>query len=208
MVLTTPLFAYLARSGPVDVLCTPTAGPLLENHPAVRRVILYDKRGADRGLHGFLGMAARLKQRGVRRRVFRAGFCAQWRPCDWPPEFASASGFASSAGRRFYTTRIQSIENTASRRATAFAWDTQSAAERASRGAAAATLPGRSRAPRRRCTARATSAIVRCFALAPGSVWATKRWPYYAEFGTFASARHDSGRDRRGSPIANWHCRS
>jgi len=50
-VLTTPLLEALAqRHGPVDVVTTPAAAPLLETHPAVRRVIPYDKRAKERGL--------------------------------------------------------------------------------------------------------------------------------------------------------------
>src|SRR5256886_9449512 len=51
VVLTTPLLEALARRhGPVDVVTTPAAATLVETHPAVRRVIPYDKRGKDRGL--------------------------------------------------------------------------------------------------------------------------------------------------------------
>src|SRR5574341_78541 len=49
VVLTTPLLAELAeRHGPVDVVTTPAAAPLLDTHPAVRQVLVYDKRKADR----------------------------------------------------------------------------------------------------------------------------------------------------------------
>ena len=62
VVLTTPLLAALAeRDGPLDVVTTPTAAPLLETHPAVRRVIPYDKRGADRGWRGLHSLARRLR---------------------------------------------------------------------------------------------------------------------------------------------------
>lgn len=62
VVLTTPLLQALAgRYGPVDVVTTPAAAPLLETHPAVRRTIAYDKRGRERGLGGFLALARRLR---------------------------------------------------------------------------------------------------------------------------------------------------
>ena len=64
MVLTTPLLAFLARSAPVDVVCTPVAGALLANHPAVREIISYDKRGADRGARGFARLAGKLRTAG------------------------------------------------------------------------------------------------------------------------------------------------
>ena len=62
VVLTTPLLEALARRhGPVDVVTTPAAAPLLETHPAVRRVIPYDKRRADRGPRGLLRLARTLR---------------------------------------------------------------------------------------------------------------------------------------------------
>jgi heptosyltransferase-2 len=62
MVLTTPLLAYLAERGAVDVVCTPAAAALLANHPAVRETIVYDKRGRDRGVGGPLRGAARRRR--------------------------------------------------------------------------------------------------------------------------------------------------
>src|SRR5207244_1510814 len=50
-----------ARHGPVDVVTTPAAAPLIETHPAVRRVIPYDKKGRDRGLGGLLRLATALR---------------------------------------------------------------------------------------------------------------------------------------------------
>src|SRR2546428_2503622 len=62
VVLTTPLLSALAaQHGPVDVVTTPIAVPLLETHPAVRKVIPYDKRGSDRGWTGVRSLARRLK---------------------------------------------------------------------------------------------------------------------------------------------------
>ena len=62
VVLTTPLLTVLAARGPVDVLVTPQAAPLLAAHPAVRTVLIYDKRGGDRGVAGFARQAAALRR--------------------------------------------------------------------------------------------------------------------------------------------------
>ncbi|HZX93471.1 MAG TPA: hypothetical protein VFE90_03080, partial [Myxococcales bacterium] len=63
VVLTTPLLTALARrDGPVDVVTTPAAAPLLDGHPAVRRVIHYDKRGDDAGLAGLWRLGAALRR--------------------------------------------------------------------------------------------------------------------------------------------------
>ena len=62
VVLTTPLLEALARrAGPVDVVTTPAALPLVATHPAVRRAIPYDKRGQDRGMAPFLALARALR---------------------------------------------------------------------------------------------------------------------------------------------------
>ncbi|HEY9518889.1 MAG TPA: hypothetical protein VIQ98_06495, partial [Gemmatimonadales bacterium] len=61
VVLTTGLLTALAgRFGPVDVVTTRAAAALLETHPAVRRVLVYDKRGADRGIGGLVRTAGAL----------------------------------------------------------------------------------------------------------------------------------------------------
>ena len=63
-VLTTPLIAELAKRGPVDVVTTPASAGLLANHPCVRSVISYDKRGTDAGMRGFFRLAKQLRQFG------------------------------------------------------------------------------------------------------------------------------------------------
>src|SRR5215831_18803500 len=73
MVLTTPLLAYVAEAGPVDVLCTPATSALLANNPSVREVIVYDKRGADRGLGGFVRVASKLRRRAYTTALFAQG---------------------------------------------------------------------------------------------------------------------------------------
>src|SRR5688500_6135804 len=111
MVLTTPLIAELARRGPVDVLTTPVTAPLLANHPAVRRVILYDKRGADRGPVG-LWRAARstreLFEEGRKRPVtYDVAYLAQGSVSSAiAARLVGAKeyvGFSTSAGRALYT---------------------------------------------------------------------------------------------------------
>lgn len=45
----------------MDVITTPAAAPLLANHPAVRHVIVYDKRGRDNGPLGFWRLVRRIR---------------------------------------------------------------------------------------------------------------------------------------------------
>jgi heptosyltransferase-2 len=146
----------------------------------VRDIIVYDKRGADRGPAGF-----RRVVRALRQRSYGAAYHAQGSVRSGALTFAAGIpdrvGFASSAGRLFYTSRIPAIENI-HHAARLLSLGTRSP----ERSVAAPTIrphlyPGiieRARVDEVLQHAAAGSPLV---ALAPGSVWATKRWPYYPE---------------------------
>jgi heptosyltransferase-2 len=181
MVLTTPLLARLATEGTVDVVCTPAASGLLANSPAVRDVIVYDKRGADRGIGGLAKLAMSL-----RRRRYDAAFLAQGSVRSGALTLVAGIpervGFATSAGRAFYTTRVVSPESEhhASR--------LLSLADRGARVDAGQRARPRPRLYPGDVERAAADALLRnvaagepLVALAPGSIWATKRWPYYAD---------------------------
>ena len=56
VILTLPLIQVLKRNfadSEIDVVATPQASGLFENHPAIHHVVPYDKRGSDRGVAGF-----------------------------------------------------------------------------------------------------------------------------------------------------------
>lgn len=183
MVLTTPLLTHLAEvSGRgVDVVCTPSAAPLLANHPAVGDVIVYDKRGVHRGLAGFARVVRQLRARGyagaaIAQQSVRSGALAAMAGIE------HRVGFAAAPGRAFYTARVAPYENV----------------HHADRLFSLGTmLTGRADAPRPRPSLTpgdrertSVDAILQgagwaadepFVALAPGSVWGTKRWPGYAE---------------------------
>jgi heptosyltransferase-2 len=63
VILTLPLIQVLKRSfeeAEIDVVATPGAAGLFTNHPAITRVIPYDKRGDDWGVGGFLRLRRRI----------------------------------------------------------------------------------------------------------------------------------------------------
>jgi heptosyltransferase-2 len=174
VVLTTPLLSALAeRYGPVDVVTTPAAAPLLEGHPAVREVIRYDKKGRDAGLGGLRRLGATLRVRGYARAYLPH---RSWRSATLAllARVPQRTGFADSAAAITYTTRVararagHEVERLLAlagrgRGATppvslAIAAEDEAAAERwlAERGVPAGFT-----------------------AVAPGSIWGTKRWPYY-----------------------------
>ena len=106
VVLTTPLLSALAeRYGPVDVVTTPAAAPLLEGHPAVRDVIRYDKTGRDAGLGGLRRLGATLRVRGYARAYLPH---RSWRSATLAllARVPQRTGFADSAAAITYTTRV------------------------------------------------------------------------------------------------------
>jgi heptosyltransferase-2 len=182
VVLTTPLLAALARRhGPVDVVTTPAAAPLLETHPAVRRVIAYDKHGRDGGPRGFVALARRLRAEryeaaylphrslrsaalawlaGIPRRVgFRDG---------WPLLYTAVRERPRAAHEIDRLLALADIAPGAERPSLALTAADRAAAERflGEHGIGAPFI-----------------------ALAPGAIWGTKRWPYYRELAERLSAR-------------------
>jgi lipopolysaccharide heptosyltransferase II len=176
VVLTTPLLSRLAeRDGPVDVVTTPAAASLLESHPAVHDVVPYDKHGTQRGWRGLWKIGALLRARGYRRvvlphRSVRSAALALW---SGAPE---RIGFDDSPAALSYTRRVRRArESHEVERLLALAGPSTGAAPRVSLGlqpqdyaAADQWLAAHQVAPR-------------FAALAPGSIWGTKQWPYFAE---------------------------
>ena len=182
VVLTIPLLVRLAeRHGPVDVVTTPAAAPLIETHPAVRAVIRYDKAKADRGLGGFRAVAARLREQKYDRaylphRSWRTALLAM------AARIGERTGFGDSPAALTYTARMKRPAGVhESLRLLALAGE---GGETPPRPTLALTVPDRTAAE----TWLATRGIAEPFiALAPGSIWGTKRWPGYpALAGTLA----------------------
>ena len=187
-VLTTPLLALLAEAGPVDVVVTPLSAPLLANNPAIGEAIVYDKRGRDRGVLGFARLAARL-----RRNRYAAAYHAQGSmrsaALSLVARVPQRVGFVTSAGRHLYTRRIDYIENE------------HHAARLLRLGMERGTVPTSGMLRPRLYPGdeeRGTvDALLRehgwkgepFLALAPGSVWPTKRWPQYAALTELVDAR-------------------
>jgi len=175
VVLTTGLLSYLAeRAGPVDVVTTPAAAPLLETHPAVRRTVGYDKRGADRGVGGLVRLAGRLRREAYARaylphRSIRSATLA--RLAGVPERI----GFTGSPGSWTYTRRIPRPEGGhEAERILALAEPEP--------GSVATVSLGLTEEDRRRAAEWLVAKGLGpgFVAMAPGSIWGTKRWPGYA----------------------------
>jgi heptosyltransferase-2 len=180
-ILTTPLLVQLARRGPVDIVTTPASAALLANHPAIRRIVVYDKRGRDRGLGGFLSVGRLLADQ-----KYDVAFLAQgsWRSSALAlvAGIPTRMGFATSAGRLFYTKRV-AYRDDLHHAARLLLLARPNGREPMDDELIPSLHPGD--ADRAAVdTLLAASGVApddRIIVLAPGSVWGTKRWPYYAE---------------------------
>jgi heptosyltransferase-2 len=180
-VLTTPLLAQLANRGPVDVVTTPASASLLANHPAVRTIIAYDKRGEDRGLIGFWRLARQLRDNRYDIAILAQG---SWRSAAlaWVAGIPVRLGFDTSAGRLLYTKRVP-YRDDLHHAARLLMLARPNGREPLPEELRPSLAPGqRERDDVDRLLAAAdVGPDERLVGVAPGSVWGTKRWPYYAE---------------------------
>jgi heptosyltransferase-2 len=180
-ILTAPLLEKAAALHPrVDVLTTPAAKPLVETHPAVQRILVFDKRRADRGLGGLIRTARKLRREGYHvaylpHRSLRTALLA------WLARIPVRIGFDDTLARWLYTERRSRQGSHETERL-------------------AALVPGKGTPPLRiwltpkdRAKAGATLRAARVgdpfVVLAPGSARATKRWPYYRELAAALGSR-------------------
>jgi heptosyltransferase-2 len=175
VVLTTPLLeALAARHGPVDVVTTPAGTPLVETHPAVRRVIAYDKRGKDRGLAGLVRLA-----RALRAERYEAAYLPH------RSLRSAALAWLARIPRRVGFRDGWPLLYTESHRRPR----TGHEVDRLLILAGAANAPAKPTLVTSAADRATTDALLRehriegapFVALAPGSIWGTKVWPYYEE---------------------------
>jgi heptosyltransferase-2 len=180
VILTTPLIAELAKRGPVDVVATKAGATILANNPDIRWVIVYDKRGSQSGPLGLWSTAKLI--RGYRHQAaylaqgsHRSGALA--RLAGIPRRI----GFDTSAGRFWYTYRVP---HRGDRHHAERLW--RLAADHDTPNPAPETI--RPRLYPGDADRAAVDALLKnvprdgatLLALAPGSVWGTKRWPHFA----------------------------
>ena len=184
-VLTTPLIAELARRGPVDVVAGPAGAGLLANNGDIRHLIVYDKRRADSGVGGLWRTARRVRRaRGIGESCtaylaqgsVRSAALARLAGC------ARSVGFNTSAGRWLYSRRVPyAADRHHAERLWRLACETPADTPASADALRPRLYPGQPE----RCAVDALlgrpDASRPLVGLAPGSVWATKRWPYQAE---------------------------
>lgn len=197
VVLTTPLIAELAKRSQVDVVTTLPGAQVLSNNPAIRNTLVYEKRGGDKGVPGFIRMVNRVRSEGrtaeLPNRKYDAAYMAQGSLRSAMLALAAGVkeriGFDTSAGRAFYTQRV---------RYRAELHHAERLWRLSMSDCADPPLPeqvrpclypgeGERRAVDRLLSDHSLSDPF--IALAPGSAWGTKRWPFFPELATLLHDR-------------------
>ncbi|NUN69103.1 MAG: lipopolysaccharide heptosyltransferase II [Bacteroidetes bacterium] len=179
VILTTPMLQLLRERFPsavIDVVTTPAAAPFLVDHPAVTSVIPFDKRKSQKGLRGILALAIMLRQRQyqvavVPHRSFRTALIMAL------SRIPRRITFNTSSGTMFYhdlvpyeRTHHESARNISLLSPLGISAD----------GAVLPSLHPSASDVRTVATQLFQREILEdhaMIAIAPGSVWNTKRWP-------------------------------
>jgi heptosyltransferase-2 len=187
------LFAQQVRNtfpnAPVLFVGRPDARALAEANPSITRTIVFDKRGRDRGPGGIMRRAAELRSAGV-----KTVFCLQRSIRTALLAIASGArvriGFSTATGARLFTHRVP------------YATELHEIERNAKLLAALGVEPPAPQLPlelrlRDDQHERVRTAIERTgkqprIAIAPGAVWATKRW-LPERFGEVARMLHRDG---------------
>lgn len=177
VVLTTPLLQVLRRRFPeaeVTLLVTPAAAPLMARHPAVDRVEIDDKRGADGGIRGMLAVGRRLRQR---RYGLALAAHKSWRTGALLllARIPRRIGFTSAPAAPLYTERVPRPPALHDRDRLLQLMRPFGELGAAPRPWISVDEDARRQALELLATARASGRPVA--AICPGSVWRTKRWP-------------------------------
>jgi heptosyltransferase-2 len=196
VVLTTPLIAELAKRSQVDVVTTRPGAEILANNPAIRRVLVYEKRDGDKGVAGFFRMVGRVRDAsanaGTSTSRYDAAYMAQGSLRSAALAVAAGVkeriGFDTSAGRAFYTKQVR--YNPEKHHAERLWWLSmdECADPPVPEQLQPRLYPGdeeRGGVDKLMSEHQLTDPYI---ALAPGSAWGTKRWPFYPEL---AALIHD-----------------
>ena len=189
VVLTTPLIAELATRGEVDVVTTPEGSAILRNNPDIRTVIVYDRRDRDRGVVGFARTVRAIRALGSCDEAYLAQGSFRSALLVVSSGIGRRIGFNTSEGSSLYTDRVEyRADRHHAERLLLLA------APGSDKGPGADAIKPRlypsgddhssAQALLREKMNDPTRPFV---ALAPGSAWATKRWPFYPELAVKAS---------------------
>ncbi len=194
VVLTTPLLRELRRARPevpITVVTTPVGAETLAGHPSVDAIEVFDKKGRDRGPSGVARLSRRLRARApeiavAAQRSARTGLLSLLSGA------GARIGFAGASGRFAYTRRVPwTAGDHAVRRYLALsepAGGEPATADPRPEIAVAADARERVRELLASAGVLEEEALL---AIAPGSIWGTKRWlpEGFAAIATAAASR-------------------
>ena len=184
VILTTPLIEVLANTYPearIDFLTIPKSKELLESHPKIENLITFDKQGEDKGIMGLMRIGKQLQIQQydlciTPHRSLRSAILS------WMTRAKCRIGFDRTAWRKafthivIYNPDIHETERNLSLLSVLEIWQEETIpvlyATEEDEGVVEALLPEQ------------YVDNMTLFAVAPGSVWPTKRWPedYYSKF--------------------------
>jgi len=176
VILTTPLIRRAAErlKAPVDVVVIPAAAPVLANNPHIRDVIVFDKKGKDRGLAGLWRQVRLLRERHYEV-SYHAQSSARSALLALLAGIPRRIGFREAQGTFLYTHAV------AARGEPHQVERLLQLADSAPDRREPEIFP--SDADRAEVSALLTEAGItgEFVVLAPGSHWGTKRWPFFPE---------------------------
>lgn len=185
-ILTTPLIAELAKRGPVDVVVTPASAPLLARNPDIHELFVYDKREGDLGQRNFRKLASRLREVTAPDRAGSRAYLAQRSvrsaALATVAGYADRVGFEGSMTTMLYTQVVPYREDVHhAQRLWRLAFPGLTPPEPTAETLRPKLFPGDAERAAVDALLGSGSDDRPIIALAPGSVWATKRWPSYAQ---------------------------
>ncbi len=179
VVLTTPLLRELRRarpSAPLTVVTTPVGAETLAGHPSVDAIEILDKRGGDRGPLGLAGVVRRVRAGRpdvavAAQRSARTGLIVLLSGA------GLRIGFAGAPGRFAYTERVPwTPSDHAVRRYLALALPAGGDPRAADPRPEIPVLPEARERARALLAEAGIGESEPVLAVAPGSIWGTKRW--------------------------------
>ncbi len=150
---------------PIDFLTSVGGAMMLEGHPQIRNILVFDKRGADKGLGGLWRLSKKLRQKAYQRAI-----CSHrsWRTAALlaTARIPSRTGFDNASAAWLYTNKVQYRKDLheVERNLQLF-------------GGGAWTAPRMYPGEAEKRRAEELVPAGKWVAMAPGSIWATKRWP-------------------------------
>ena len=191
VVLTTPLIAELAKRGPVDVLATPAGASVLANNPGIRTLLKYDKRDTYGAAIQTWRTIKAIRQNPPYDTVYMAQGSFRSAILALLTGARERIGFFTSHGKALYTKRVEYRSDRHHAERLWWLSMTECADPPIPEQLRVRLYP--SDEDRAKVDALLRHAGVEdgsFIALAPGSAWGTKRWPYFADLAERLGAEH------------------